>query len=217
MQVSADSEGSIIGVKTLPRRERERLRRREELLAAALELFSEKGYYKVSMNEIAERAEFAVGTLYTFFENKEDLYKALIMAKVAEYHRTLKEALDGKKDVPSILCDYVAAKAAFFAGDIATLRLYFAETRGASYNIKAGLDRDIRNLYDEVVAKLASVLSAGVKKKMFRKIDPFHMAVALDGMTNAFLFNWLEDPDRHPYEGSIAIAMDVFFRGVLAE
>ena len=40
-------------VKTLPRREREKLRLREDLLAAALELFSESGYHNVSMREIA--------------------------------------------------------------------------------------------------------------------------------------------------------------------
>jgi len=204
-------------VKTLPRREREKVRQREELLAAALDLFSQKGYHNVSMHEVAERAEFAVGTLYKFFKNKEDLYKALIMAKAAEYHRALKDALSEKKDVPSILLDYVAAKAAFVAGGAATLRLYFAETRGASFNIKAGLDRDIRDLYNEVMAKLASVLAGGVKKKVLRKLDPYYMAMALEGMTNAFLLSWLEDPERHSYEGSIPTVMDMFLKGVLAE
>lgn len=202
---------------TLPRRERERLRQREELLAAALELFSQKGYHNVSMHEIAGRAEFAVGTLYKFFKNKEDLYKALITAKAAEYHRVLKEALDGQKDVPSVLRDYVAAKAAVVVGGAATLRLYFAETRGASFNIKAGLDRDIRKLYDEVVAKLASVFATGVRKKIFRKLEPYYMAVALEGMTNAFLFCWLEDPEGHPYEANIPTVMDMFFEGVLVK
>ena len=42
-------------VKALPRRERQKLRQREELLVAALELFSEKGYHNVSMHEIAQR------------------------------------------------------------------------------------------------------------------------------------------------------------------
>jgi TetR/AcrR family transcriptional regulator len=199
---------------TLPRREREKLRQREELLAAALDLFSEKGYHNVSMHQIAQRAEFAVGTVYKFFKNKEELYKALITAKVAEYHRILKETLDQEKDIPSLLQDYVAAKAAVLVGGAATLRLYFAETRGASFNIKAGLDRDIRKLYDEVVARLASVLAAGVKKKVFRKLDPYQMAMALEGITNAFLFGWLEDPQRHPYEANIPTMIDMFFLGV---
>lgn len=204
-------------VKTLPRREREKLRQREELLAAALDLFSQKGYHNVSMHEIADRAEFAVGTVYKFYRNKEDLYKALIMAKAAEYHRALKAALNKKEDIPSILRNYVAAKAAFVKDGAATLRLYFAETRGASFNIKAGLDQDIRKLYDEVVAKLASVLAAGVKKRVFRKLDPYHMAVVFDGMANSFLFCWIEDPERHSYEANVVTVMEMFFKGVLAE
>ncbi|MCM2314211.1 MAG: TetR/AcrR family transcriptional regulator [Thermoanaerobaculia bacterium] len=204
-------------VKTLPRREREKLRQREDLLAAALELFSESGYHNVSMREIAQRAEFAVGTVYKFFRNKEDLYKALIMATAAEYHRVLKAALDEQKEVPSVLRDYVAAKAAVVVGGAPTLRLYFAETRGASFNIKAGLDQDIRKLYDEVVAQLASVFASGVKKKVFRKLDPYYMAVALEGMTNAFLFCWLENPKRHSYETNIPTVMDMFMEGVLVK
>ena len=76
----------------LPRRERERIRQRNEMLAAALALFSEKGYHNVSMQEIAEKAEFAVGTLYKFFKNKEDLYKALISAQADRFHAALTEA-----------------------------------------------------------------------------------------------------------------------------
>jgi len=50
--------------KKLPRRGREKLRQRQEMFAAALELFSVKGYHNVSMHEIAEKTEFAIGTLY---------------------------------------------------------------------------------------------------------------------------------------------------------
>ena len=53
----------------LSRREREKLRHRKEMLDAALKLFSEKGFHNVSMHEIAQKAEFAIGTLYKFFKN----------------------------------------------------------------------------------------------------------------------------------------------------
>ena len=203
--------------KKLSRREREKLRQRQEMLAAALELFSEKGYHNVSMREIAERAEFAIGTLYKFFKNKEDLYKALMMEKAEEYHRVLMGVLAEEDDVLTVLENYIATKARLFTNSLALLRLYFAETRGTSFNIKAGLDQDIRKLYDIFVTRLASVLEAGTRKKVFRKIDPYYMAVALEGLTNAFLFCWLEDPEQHPYEANVPLIRDIFFKGVLAE
>ena len=201
----------------LTRREREKLRHRRQMLDAAIELFSEKGYHNVSMHEIAKKAEFAIGTLYKFFKNKEDLYKALMIKKAEEYHRVLMGILAEEDDVLPVLEDYIAAKARLFTDSLAPLRLYFAETRGASFNIKAGLDQDIRKLYDKFVMRLASVLETGVRKKVFRKIDPYYMAVALEGLTNAFLFCWLEDPERHSYEANVPLIRDMFFKGVLAE
>jgi AcrR family transcriptional regulator len=76
--------------KKLSRKEREYRRHRYEILEAALELFSEKGFYNVSMNEIAQKAEFAVGTMYKFFENKEDLYKALVLEQADKFGITLR-------------------------------------------------------------------------------------------------------------------------------
>lgn len=201
----------------LTRREREKLRHRRQMLDAAIELFSEKGYHNVSMHEIAKRAEFAIGTLYKFFKNKEDLYKALMMEKAEEYHRVLMGILAEEDDVLTVLEDYIVAKARLFTDNLASLRLYFAETRGASFNIKAGLDQDIRKLYDKFVMRLASVLEAGVHKKVFREIAPYYMAVALEGLTNAFLFCWLEDPEQHPYEANVPLIRDMFLKGVLAE
>ena len=201
----------------LSRREREKLRHRRQMLAAALELFSEKGFHNVSMHEIAKRSEFAIGTLYKFFKNKEDLYKALMMEKAEEYHRVLMGVLSEENDVLTVIEDYIAAKARLFADNLAALRLYFAETRGASFNIKAGLDQDIRKLYDKFILRLASVLETGVRRKVFREMDPYHMAVALEGLTNAFLFCWLEDPEQHPYGANIPVIKDMFLKGVLAK
>jgi len=201
----------------LSRREREKLRHRRQMLAAALELFSEKGFHNVSMHEIAKRAEFAIGTLYKFFKNKEDLYKALMMEKAEEHHQVLIGVLSKENDVLTVIEDYIAAKARLFADNLAALRLYFAETRGASFNIKAGLDQDIRKLYDKFIMRLASVLETGVRRKVFREMDPYHMAVALEGLTNAFLFCWLEDPEQHPYGANIPVIRDMFLKGVLAK
>jgi len=201
----------------LPRREREKLSYRNDILSAALELFSERGYHNVSMHEIAQKAEFSVGTLYHFFKNKEDLYKALIMENAVEYHRILNGVLSRENDILTILEEYISTKAKIFAESIATLRLYFGETHGVSFNIKAGLDQDIRKLYDELVEHLSSVLEKGIRENVLREVNPYYLAVALEGITNAFLFCWLEDPGRHPYEANIPLIKELFLKGCLAK
>jgi len=41
------------------------------------------------------------------------------------------------------------------------------------------------------------------------------MAVALDGIINAFLLSWMEDPKRHLYKKDVPIITDIFLSGVL--
>lgn len=48
------------------------------IFAAAKELFYEKGYDQVNMKEIASRADMAVGTLYNYFSNKNELYFSVL-------------------------------------------------------------------------------------------------------------------------------------------
>ena len=172
--------------KRLPRREREKIARRDEIFSAALDLFSEKGYHNVSMHEIAEKAEFAIGTLYKFFENKEALYKALVMEQAEKFHSTLTRAIEEPVNEIEKMRNYIRAKGEVFTANVSMIRLYFAETRGASFNIKGGLDTEIQEMYEEFLKNLASVFNSGIKKRLFKKIlDPYHLAVAIESLTNA--------------------------------
>jgi len=200
----------------LSRREKQKLGYRGDILAAALELFSEKGYYNVSMHEIAERAEFSIGTLYKFFKNKEDLYKALILEQANKFHDALTKAIEEPDDEIDKLRNYVKAKGAVFRANVSIIRLYFAETGGASFNVMAGLDSEIRERYGHFLQTLTLVFEKGIKRERFKKIaDPYYLAVALDSLTNAFLFLWLEEPERRPYPEDPDIILNILFKGLV--
>jgi len=202
----------------LPRREREKLKQRQEMLVAGLELFSQKGYNNVSMSEIARKSEFAVGTLYKFFRNKQDLYKALVLELAERCHNTLIEAIEKPDDEIQKLRNYVRAKGKFFGENVSFIRLYFAETRGASFNIMAGLDRDIRGRYDQFLDILAAIFRSGIERKRFAKIaEPYYLAVAIESLTNAFLFLWLEAPERHPYPEDPDTILNIALKPLIAQ
>jgi TetR/AcrR family transcriptional regulator len=204
--------------KKLSRREREKLRQRQEILDAALELFSESGYHNVSMNEIAEKSEFAVGTLYKFFSSKEDIYKSLMVENSNRFFSALMDALKHGGDEIEKLRNLVRAKGEVFMQNASVVRLYHAETRGAGYNVKAGLDAEIRKKYDQVQLAVAAVFQRGIKKKLFNKIaDPFHLAVVLNSIINDFLFLWLEDSEKNPFPENPDVILNILFNGLLNE
>ncbi|HYD82247.1 MAG TPA: TetR/AcrR family transcriptional regulator [Paucimonas sp.] len=62
----------------LPRWTRRKEARPQELLAAALDLFVERGYAATRLDDVAARAGVSKGTLYLYFANKEELFKAVV-------------------------------------------------------------------------------------------------------------------------------------------
>jgi len=199
----------------LPRREREKLRQRQEMIEAALDLFSEKGYHNVSMQEIAAKAEFAIGTLYKFFENKEDLYRVLVLEQSAKFHDAFVRAIEEPGDEVEKLRKYIRAKGEMFRENLAFIRVYVAENRGVSFSIKTGLNNEVRKLYYAFLERLASIFESGIKSNRFKKIaEPYHLAVALDTVVNAFLLLWLEMPEQHPYPEDPDAILNIFLKGL---
>jgi TetR/AcrR family transcriptional regulator len=199
----------------LPRRERENLRQRGEILQTALRLFSEKRYHNVSMHDIAREAEFGIGTLYKFFTSKEDLYKALIMETAEKWHHAVIQALEQERNPFQAITRYITVHRELFFDNLPVVRLYFAETKGACFNMKGGFDRDLLKLRGKRIKKLASVFETGIKENVFRDLDPYHMALALHGVIDGFLFWMMEDPTRFQKKDELLDAADIFLKGVL--
>lgn len=66
---------------------------RKKLLTAAVSIFSKKGFYKATMDEIALEAGVAKGTLYYHFENKAELFKTVILEGVNDLKDDLIETI----------------------------------------------------------------------------------------------------------------------------
>ena len=200
----------------ISRREREKARQRQEMLDAALSLFSEKGYHNVTMHEIAGKAEFAIGTLYKFFKNKEDLYRAMMLEKSDEFHGSVRKAIDEHEDEVEKLRNYVKTVGEVFRAHVPVIRLYFSETHGESFNLSAGLDSELREHHDEFLQNLEAIFADGIRKNRFKRIaDPRYLAMSLDGIIHALLFRWLEAPERHPFPEDPDTILNILFKGLM--
>lgn len=200
----------------LSRREKDRLRNRALMLSAALDLFSENGFANVSMHEIARKAEFAIGTLYKFFRNKEDLYNTLLLEIAEQFRLTLTRVLEEKKDPHQRIRNYIPAFGELFMANARAVRLYFAETFGGGFAIRAALTAQLRAYYDEGEKRLAGVFAEGIGQGIYRPLDPDYLAMALTNTVTAFLFKWLDAPENHPFAPNIPMIETIFFEGVTA-
>lgn len=88
--------------------ERRRQQTREHLLAAAAEVFAERGFHGASLDEVASVAGFTKGAVYSNFKNKEDLFLALFKANYDREMEALRATLTDSKAPPEArIADFV--------------------------------------------------------------------------------------------------------------
>jgi AcrR family transcriptional regulator len=89
--------------------ERRRQQTRDHLLAAAAQVFADRGFYGASLDEVAAVAGFTKGAVYSNFESKEALFLALFKANYDREMKALRETLVASDVPPEFrLSDFVA-------------------------------------------------------------------------------------------------------------
>ncbi len=153
-----------------PRWHRRPEERPVEILAAARDLFVEKGFAATRLEEVAQRAGVSKGTLYLYFENKEALFKAMVRENIVSVlERGEQRAQSFRGPSRDLLEELLRGWwAALHESQLTGLpRLIFSE---------ASQFPDLARFYfDEVVARgrrlFAGVLTRGIERGEFREMD----------------------------------------------
>jgi len=161
-----------------PRKERERRQHREEILSVAQRLFAEKGFYNVSMHEIAAAAEFATGTLYNFFPSKEDLFFEVLVSCGEQSMALVLATLEGSGDERVKLARFIQVHERIAMEQAVAIQLYLLENRGR-YLPGPKVEAKKKEMDERVISRLLDVIGAGVSKGLFNAIDPVIAAKCL--------------------------------------
>jgi AcrR family transcriptional regulator len=157
--------------KAEPRWARRKDARPEEITAAALELFIERGYAATRLEDVAARAGISKGTLYLYFENKEELFKAVVREGFVSPLKELRETVERYEGSTFDLVEMLVRGWWQHIGSTRLSgipKLMISEARNFP---------EIARFYvDEVVKPgretIGAVLRRGIGRGEFRRIDP---------------------------------------------
>ncbi len=110
-----------MGVKE--RREREESARLAAILKAAEAVFTKQGYFHTRMDDIAEAAELAKGTLYYYFKSKDEIYVHLLEREVKAIHEEIMRRITGRKTFLEILEVWIEFYLEYFEKNQGFLRM----------------------------------------------------------------------------------------------
>jgi AcrR family transcriptional regulator len=161
----------LVSPRTEPRWQRRKDARPAELLAAALEVFTEKGYAGARLDDIAARAGVSKGTLYLYFANKEELFQAVVRDGLVSPLAEARAVIDAYAGPAAELLRFILLRCWERIGAtrlIAIPKLIVAEA--------ANFPDIARFYFREVIAPTHAALSAivarGVARGEFRPVDP---------------------------------------------
>lgn len=168
-----------------------RTRRREEtrrkIFEAAVGLIAEQGFTATTVDEIAERAAVAKGTVFYNFATKNALYEELLRYGVGLLAQESRSAIDGlpPKDAIAAL---VGAQLSYIQRYRAFAQLLLAEM----WRTNREWQQTILLVREQAISVIAEVLEAGVKSGDFPAgLDPRISASALFGATLVVALDWL--------------------------
>lgn len=203
-------------VTQLPRRQRERLQRRADILRAAEGIFAEKGFHSASIEAIAREAEYATGTVYLYFKDKETLYIELFEEKIRALSVAIRNRIESLQDPCEALAQLVQARMAFFERNRKFFSIYAREGMNIFQNRDDRWSGVVR-LYEEYLGTLTGLIRTGQRQHLLRKGKPRDFALALSGMMMQLTRDWLQRRDKSPLTGRSRFVLDLFLRGARAQ
>ena len=154
-------------IKKKVNREEKKNLTRERIINSASFLFSQNNYHEVMIEDVAKNADIAKGTVYNYFESKEELYFTLIEQKMFALTNTLIENIKGENNRISSLHTFVIHNYMFMMKYKNFFRIYQKE----AFNKQNELCNEITLLENRLKQLLIDIISEGEAEGVFRETD----------------------------------------------
>lgn len=187
---------------------------RNAILDAAESVFAETGFHAARIQDIAERARIAVGTVYNHFEQKEDLLAALLEERTEQMLDQLAASADDPVPFQARLTArlarmlrYVESHRAFFT--IAAEHGLLGTGSVAATNALAG--KRLRKV-ERFRQLFGALVDEGIAEQVLEPMDREVLVRFLGGALRAFLVSALHD-SRPDVQGEAALIVELFLHG----
>lgn len=185
---------------------------RERLLQAALTCFANKGYHQTTTDEIVAESGLGKGTLYRYFQNKQDLFISLIDWFMLEFDEEMSHAWTDDMSA----ADKIRAMMMVFVEDSEQLIPFFKITVDfwAQTSESDRLQRSFSTWLQRYQQQFSAVVEAGIASGEFRPVNSDQAALALFAMLDAVgLYKTLlgAQIDLH---NTVETALEIFLAGL---
>jgi TetR/AcrR family transcriptional regulator len=148
------------------------------IIAAAEELFAERGVAATSIRDITRQAGVTSAMVHYYFGNKEGLYRAILETAVTTVRTLIAEAAESDQAFPEKLETLIEAELTYITSHAQLSRILFRELLAGGHQILAIFQKLPLNNYQ----LMRQVIGDGIERKELRKLDLDLAPISLMGM-----------------------------------
>lgn len=202
------------------RKERERERRRQQIIVAAKRVFSGKGFTKATMEDIAKEAELSPGTIYLYFKNKDELYASLSL-RILQYLNIRLEHVAQQKGLSTDERIQALKEAMFDVYNfdpLVVINMFHLQSSETLKNLSPELLTEIKQLSQSSLKVISEIFEEGIQDGVFIDKHPVALADVLWALFSGVV---LLDESKKIISGekdylkkTLEVAFDIFGRGI---
>lgn len=149
------------------KRESKKQIKRERILEAAADLFSQKSYHEVMMEDVAKMIDVAKGTVYNYFTSKEELYFSIMSLRMKNLLNSLTEKIKTEHNSIDSLRSYTVHVYMFMM----KYQNFFLMYKKESLNSESDSCNELRLLEGQLKSQLSGIIREGINNNLFRDVD----------------------------------------------
>jgi TetR/AcrR family fatty acid metabolism transcriptional regulator len=161
---------------------------RESILESAIKVFARTGFYKAKAVDIAGKADVAVGTIYNYFKNKDDILISIFNERIGELNVSIRKAIEDIDHPEQKLSIILDSTISVLEQDRELAEVITIELRQSSKFFSSTAISSVVELLDLITG----VVREGQEKSFFRSdIDPRLVALTILGTLENLLHVWV--------------------------
>jgi len=201
--------------RVLTRSERRKIDTLNRLVRASYKVFSRKGFFRATLDDITEEADVGKGTIYYHFKNKLHLASYLTKKSVNDLLNYCKKKTSGIEDPQELITELVNAHFAFFAKKRPLFNVLFFVRGVLHQDLENRYLGAIQNQYQGYISFLADTLDQGIKKGVFRPFNPINQAYVLHGIIIGFISQWTINERKGSFGDKAHLVSETFLQGIV--
>jgi len=180
---------------------------------AAIRVVARKGFTHATVQDIADEAGVAKGTVYLYFKSREEILEKAKAALIDELLSQIRDAVRDGRDFESAIEALVRTQLQFFDERQDFFRLYFASSEPSAEK------RMRRDSYRAHVAQIAKIIDSAAARGEIRgdDRDAERIALAIAAVVRDIVLQRMTEKGIRPIEDDIRFARDFICRGILEE